>query len=551
MATFSDLVQQRLSAERGTVFKQAQLAFALVYPSPYHVGMSSLGYQTIYRGLNGLPGVCAERAFLPDDAERARAANEGLATYESRRPVGDFPVVAFSLAYELELAGVVTCLDLAGIPALAADRALTSGNTVRRPPLVVIGGPITFSNPVPAGPFADVMLMGEAEQLIVTLVEAVRDAGEDRAELLARLAKVPGFYVPSIHGERVPLIAAADDASLPAYSQILTPHTELSDMFLIEPERGCHRGCTYCVMRRSTNGGMRLVPPARVLSLVPDQARRVGLVGAAVTDHPGLATILRGLVDSDREVGISSLRADRLTDDIVGLLKRGGYRSLTTASDGASERLRTMIERKTKERHLLRAAELTRAHGLHHLKLYMMLGLPGETMDDIDELARFGVELARAAPRVVFGIAPFVAKKNTPLDGAPFEGIAAVEAKLNHLRRTLKGRVELRPTSPKWAWIEYRLAQGGFAAGHAAAQAARAGGRFADWRRALADVPIPAITTPEGATRLDPSAGRLDVAQPASTTDGCGEGLVESRLRPPALAQIPSVERRRTRAIGS
>ena len=168
MATFSDLVQQRLSAERGTVFKQAQLAFALVYPSPYHVGMSSLGYQTIYRGLNGLPGVCAERAFLPDDAERARAANEGLATYESRRPVGDFPVVAFSLAYELELAGVVTCLDLAGIPALAADRALTSGNTVRRPPLVVIGGPITFSNPVPAGPFADVMLMGEAEQLIVT-----------------------------------------------------------------------------------------------------------------------------------------------------------------------------------------------------------------------------------------------------------------------------------------------------------------------------------------------------------------------------------------------
>ena len=518
MATFSDLAQQRLSAERGTLFKQAELAFALVYPSPYHVGMSSLGFQTIYRGLNGLAGVSAERAFLPDDAERARATNEGLATYESRRSIGDFPVVAFSLAYELELAGLVTCLDLAGIPALAEDRAKAR----RRPPLVVIGGPLTFSNPVPAGPFADVILMGEAEQLIATLVETVRELGEDRPTLLARLATLPGFYVPAVHGEQAPAIAAAHDESLPAYSQILTPHTELSDMFLIEPERGCHRGCTYCVMRRSTNGGMRLVPPARVLSLIPDGARRVGLVGAAVTDHPGLVTILRGLIDRDREVGISSLRADRLTDEIVGLLKRGGYRSLTTASDGASERLRTAIERKTKERHLLRAAELTRAHGLHHLKLYMMLGLPGETMDDIDELARFGLELARAAPRVVFGIAPFVAKRNTPLDGAPFEGIAAVEAKLNHLRRALKGRVELRPTTPKWAWVEYRLSQGGFAAGLAAAQAARTGLRFGDWRQALAAVPLPVPT--------------LAPASPLADGD---------------LLQIPSVERRKTRAIGS
>src|SRR3569623_1666887 len=508
MATISDLVQQRLSAARGTVFKQAELAFALVYPSPYHVGMSSLGYQTIYRALNGLAGVSAARAFLPDDAEKARATGEGLATYESRRPVGDFPVVAFSLAHELELAGLGTCLDLAGIPALAQERAVggSSGghHRRRRQPLVVIGGPITISNPVPAGPFADVMLMGEAEQLIVTLAEAVRDAGEDREGLLARLAALPGFYVPAVHGERVPAIAAADDASLPAHSQILTPHTELSDMFLIEPERGCHRGCTYCVMRRSTPGGLRLVPPARVLSLLPEQARRVGLVGAAVTDHPGLETILRGLVDSDREVGISSLRADRLTDEIVGLLKRGGYRSLTTASDGASERMRTIIERKTKEKHLLRAAELTRAHGLHHLKLYMMLGLPGATAEAVDELARFGLELARAAPRVVFGIAPFVAKRNTPLDGAPFEGIAAVEAKLNHLRRAVKGRIELRPTSPKWAWIEYRLAPGGYAAGPAAAP-----------------------------------AGRAD------------RGRAAGPLRSPALSQIPSVDRRRTRAIGS
>src|SRR5438309_1897691 len=180
-------------------------------------------------------------------------------------------------------------------------------------------------------------------------------------------------------------------------------------MFLIEPERGCPRGCTYCVMRRSTNGGMRLVQPERVKSLIPAEAQRVGLVGAAVTDHPGLPEILRFIVDSGRQVGISSLRADRLDDEIVGLLRRGGYRTLTTAGDGSSERLRDDIQRKTRERHIMRAAQLARAHGMQQLKLYMMVGLPGETDADIDELARFSLELAGVAGRLVLGIAPFVA----------------------------------------------------------------------------------------------------------------------------------------------
>ena len=299
--------------------------------------------------------------------------------------------------------------------------------------------------------------------------------------------------MPSIHGETVSAVLAAPDDRLPAYSQIRTPHTELSNMFLVEPERGCHRGCTYCVMRRSTNGGMRIVEPERVLARVPADAPRVGLVGAAVTDHPRLPVILRALVDAGREVGISSLRADRLNDEIVGLLRKGGYRTLTTAADGASERLRDDIQRKTQEKHLLRAAELCRTHGLYQLKLYMMLGLPGETMADIEELGRFALELARVAPRLAFGIAPFVAKRNTPLDRQAFAGVAEVDARLARLRALVAGRVELRPTSAKWAWVEYRLAQGGFAAGLAAIRAGRAGGRFADWRSALAEVPEPEV----------------------------------------------------------
>jgi radical SAM superfamily enzyme YgiQ (UPF0313 family) len=238
-------------------------------------------------------------------------------------------------------------------------------------------------------------------------------------------------------------------------------------------------------MRRSTNGGMRKATPEQVLARIPDYARRVGLVGAAVTDHPRLSEILRALVDSGRGVGVSSLRADRLDDELVSLLAAGGYRTLTTAADGASQRLRDQIQRGTTEENLLQAARLCQAHGLAGMKLYTMLGLPGETMADVDELVRFAIELAAIAPRLVLAVASFVAKRNTPLDGAPFADIASLESRLARLRTGMRGHAKLLGDSPKWAWIEYRLAQGGAAEGLAAVQAARAGGGFAAWRAAL------------------------------------------------------------------
>ncbi|MGZ3406742.1 MAG: B12-binding domain-containing radical SAM protein, partial [Polyangia bacterium] len=386
--------------------------------------------------------------------------------------------IAFSVAYELEVTGLFDCLTLAGLPLFAAERGAQH-------PLVVAGGPLTFSNPLPLGGFVDVVAVGEAEELAAVLCAAV-DAEPDRAKLLELLSRTEGFWVPSIHGERLPPVAKADDALLPARSTVVTPNTELRSMFLIEPERGCSRGCTYCVMRRSTNGGMRKVAPDVVLDAIPAHARRVGLVGAAVTDHPKIAEIVRRLVDGGRQIGISSLRADRLTDELVGLLARGGYRTLTTASDGASERLREVIQRKTKEKHLVRAAELARAHGMRGLKLYEMVGIPGETDDDIDELVRFGRELSKVIP-LALGVAPFVAKRNTPLDGTDFAGIREVEGKLERLRKGLKGAVDVRPTSARWAWVEYVLAQGGIEAGRRALAAHQAGGSFAAWKRAFAD----------------------------------------------------------------
>src|SRR5256885_7445488 len=166
-------------------------------------------------------------------------------------------------------------------------------------------------------------------------------------------------------------------------------------MFLIEPERGCSRGCTYCVMRRTTNGGMRTVEPERVLELIPPQARKVGLVGAAVTDHPRIVELVRTLVDDGRQVGISSLRADRLCarPELVSLLARSGAKTLTTAADGASERLRVALDRKTTAAQLLRTAELAREAGVLRLKPDLMVGLPGEENPDLDELAALAAGL--------------------------------------------------------------------------------------------------------------------------------------------------------------
>jgi radical SAM superfamily enzyme YgiQ (UPF0313 family) len=460
--------------EIGTIRKEAPFRVALVYPSPYHVAMSSLGYQAMYRGLNLIDGVACDRAMLPD-----RDAHEGpLLTLERERPIAEYPIIAFSVAYELELPGLFACLERAGLPVLREDRDDGA-------PLILAGGPLTFSNPVPLAPFCDVIVMGEGEELGPEVVRRTR-AAVAKDTLLGELAALPGVYVPAIHGDTPPPVAQIADAGLPAVSQILTPHTELSSMFLVEAGRGCSRGCTYCVMRRSTNGGMRAAPPERVLGAIPAAARRVGLVGAAVTDHPKIAEIVRAIVDGGREVGISSLRADRLTDELCGLLRRGGYRTLTVASDGSSERMRALIERQTYERHLLRAAELATQHGYGVLKVYMMVGIPGETDDDIDELIRFTAALGAVHRRVALGVAPFVAKRNTPLDGTPFAGIPVVEARLDRLRRGLAGRAVVRPTSARWAWVEYMLAQGDSRAGLAALDAWRAGGSFAAWKRAFA-----------------------------------------------------------------
>ena len=521
MATRYELEEQidsLLNQEIGTIYGDAPIRIALVYPSPYRVGMSSLGFQTIYRTLNSRDDVVCERAFLPDDPQAWHDARMPLVSFESKRRIDEFDIVAFSVAYEVEILGLLECLDLAGIPFRHADRK--GGGW----PFILFGGPLTNSNPLPVAPFCDAMVMGEGEELVHLTVNWWREA-KDRARLLEDLAVVPGFYVPSIHGEVLRPLAQARNESLPAYSQIVTPNTELSNMHLVENARGCHRGCSFCVMRRTTNGGMRPVPAEQVLATIPDHAKRVGLVGAATSDHPEIIEIMQAIVGAGREVGLSSLRADRMTEQFVGLLAEGGARSLTVASDGSSARIRKIAMKNIRDEHLVKCAELVRDVGMKHLKLYMVIGYPEETMDDIDEMVEFVGRLNEICP-VALGMSPLVAKKNTPLDAVPFEQPKSLEAKIKRVHDGLGRHVDIRSTSVRWAWIEYQLAQGGWDMADAAEAAYEGGGSFGAWKRAFkkhAKKPAP-IQKPES-NRLTPGAMLPDELFPHDAFD-------DSEIRP-------------------
>ncbi|MFH1465908.1 MAG: radical SAM protein [Pseudomonadota bacterium] len=446
---------------------------ALLYPASYRVGMASLGYQWIAH-LLAEAGFAVERAFLPDEGWRPE--DGPILTLESERPLGDFPLVAATVAWELELPGLVRALEASGIPAPRAERGPEH-------PALLLGGPLTFSNPRPLAAIADALLLGEADATVIPAVQAF--FALDRVTWEARFASLEGGWAPHT-GQAEPEPARAADALLPARARLWSPEADFADMALVEAERGCSRACAFCVMRRGEGPGMRVFAPERVLAAVPAGAPRVGLVGAAVGDHPRLTEILTALLDRGQGVGVSSLRADRLArqPDLAGLLRRAGYQTLTIAADAPSERLRVGIHKGIRAEDLLACSALAREHGFRAVKLYAMLGLPGETDEDVEELAALLRAMAAIHP-VDLALSPFVPKRRTPLAGAQYAGIKVVERRVARLERALRGVAGMRPVSARWAWVEAMLAQGGPEAGLAAVRATRAGGGFSAWKRAL------------------------------------------------------------------
>lgn len=467
-----------LESERGTIIKDAPVRIALCYPLPYHAAMSSLGFQVIYRLLNARPDMVCERVVLPDDVRIYRERHLKPVSLESGRPLAEFDLIAVSLTWDLDLVGLFDLFDLAGIPIARDDRGHWH-------PAVLIGGPLTASNPLPLADFIDFAVIGDGEEAVPALRDAIADAS-DRDDLMDRLGRIAGVWIPERDGDRIPATRKVT-ANLPAYGQIVTPLAELSNMFLVEASRGCPRYCKFCLVR-APESPMRESELDRVLGVIPDWAPRVGFVGAAISEWGSIREALRRVVESGREVGISSLRADRLDDEMVSLLARGGMRSMTVASDAPSQRQRNKMAKAIRTEHLLNAARLAKRHGMSRLKLYVIIGLPDEGDADIDELIDFCRTFGSILP-MALGLSPLVPKLHTPLGDAPFAGTDVIDRRLSRLRQGLEGSAEIRATSARWAWVEYRLSQGGREAGRAAHVAWREGGDFRAWERAFADLP--------------------------------------------------------------
>lgn len=473
-------VHPLIADEVGTLRRRAEREVVLCYPNSYRVAGSSLGFQVIYRALNSSQGVACHRAVLEETRPRP------LRSLEFDKNVSDYDAILVSIAYELDLANLVHLLDDAGIPPLARDRG-------PQHPVVIVGGPLTTSNVLPLGPFADLVVMGEADSAVFALL-AWLEAGLDKAALLAAARDEPGFWQPARHGDAVPNQLSVDAHCLPALGQWRSPQAEFRDMMLLEASRGCPRFCKFCVVRAPV-APMRDPALERVVAALdrPEYAAapRVGFVGAAVSDWAPIKQALAAAIERGKQIGISSLRADRLDedDDFVDLLWQGGYRTMTVASDAPSQRMRGKMMKGLRERHLVGAAEQARRVGMRSFKMYVIIGLPEEEDADIAELIDLGQRLSRRVS-TTFTLSPFVPKLHTPLAEAPFAPIDAQMRKIKQIQRGLGGRVEVRFDSPRWAWLEYRLSVGGQELAPAIVQAARAGGGFPSWKAALAAIPV-------------------------------------------------------------
>ena len=510
-----------LSKETGHVVKPhgGRLRIALAFPNTYWVGMSNLGFQTVYRLFNDQAEVVCERVFLPPKQELAElvASRTPIVTLESQSLVSEFDVIAFSVSFEWDYVNVLTMLRLAGVPSYAAERS-------EKHPLVVIGGAVTFVNPEPLAPFADVIAAGEGEVLVPALDRAFREAS-DRRDLLRLLARERGFYVPSFYdpqygddgslsGYRVspdvqaplPVRKAAlktTEAVDPPATGIFTPDTEFGARFLVEVVRGCANLCRFCWAGYNYLP-VRAFPADRILQLAEKArpyANRAGLVSIALCDHPEIERILARLHEMGFGISPASLRLDDITEPIVRMLRASGERTITIAPETGSDRLRRVINKTVTNDEILDRADLIFASGLENLKLYYMIGLPTETDEDLVAIRDLTLQLRErmlkyARPRgtvgrIVGSVNPLIPKPGTAYQWLPMENDASVDRKIRRLRTLMAGidNVYFNIKSERHSYYQALLSLGDRRVATVIAAAERNG---QNWRAAVAETGVDA-----------------------------------------------------------
>jgi radical SAM superfamily enzyme YgiQ (UPF0313 family) len=450
--------RQRLAREEGVILKDwgGRLPIALIYPNSYYVGMSNLGLHTLYRYLNSYPDIVAERAF--------RDKGQAVISLESQRPLSDFAVLAFTVSYELDYFNVVQILKASGLPLYAAERN-------ERQPLVIAGGPCIIANPMPLAPFFDALCIGEAEAILPAMLPVISGGiSGKRDELLRALAQLPGVYVPR-HLPNTPVkrqwAPSLDEA--PVSSVILTPDTEFGDLYLIEVERGCNWGCRFCLTRNAFRP-MRCHPVDKIIAQAErglKYRRRLGLVGAMVSDHPQIEELLIKLRQMGAELSVSSLRMKSKSHIVMREMAKGSARTIALAPEAGSARLRRVIKKDISEDDILQSIDQIAGAGIKQLKLYFMFGLPSETDEDIAALIDLTLkgkqilDKKQTGIRLVLNLAPFVPKAGTPFQWLPMAKIATLKHRLSFIKNKLQPKgIKVKAESPAWSQIQAVLSRG-------------------------------------------------------------------------------------------
>ena len=437
--SFRDYREKILSRERNTVVIQpeALLSIALVFPNSYAVGMANLGFQAVYRLLNQFPGVRCERAFCYEQFP------DVTRTLESGEELQNFDIVAFSIAYELDFPNLVQILLRAGIAPFSEKRHPLE-------PLIMAGGAIAFLNPQPIAPFIDFFYLGEIEpQLnsLLNLLVTLKQNNTHREEILSALAEAEGIYVPSSYASnrilRKNYLPFKDAA--PQYSPVVSPDSHFKNMFLTEVGRGCGRYCNFCAASHIYHP-FRIFALEKILTTIETQhqsAKRIGLIGAALSDYPQLLQLCEELVARGFELGLSSFRLDMITPSFLKTLEQGKLQSLSFAPEAGSERLRSAIHKNLSEQQILEASDAIAHSNINQIKLYFLIGLPGEQDEDIASI----VELVRSIHKILcrtkrktisLSVNTFIPKPFTPFQWSAMETAPEIQRKRNYLEKELR-----------------------------------------------------------------------------------------------------------------